>query len=211
MFELLGQGPLYDIVDALDDCPNSSGVPAPREQILEVLEQFADLHLQHLHLCVTSRPEADIQAVFEPLTAHTVSIHDEGGQNRDITNQIKSVVLSDSKMRRWREENKRLAIDTLTQKAGGVYAFTSKICLSSSSRDTGSDGLHASWKRCVAASLKLSGVHWMTCPRPWVKPMNAHCKASIRRNGDMPIASFRASPYLSARFTLRSLRSFPAM
>ena len=123
MFELPGQGPLYVIVDALDECPNSSGMPTPREQVLDVLEQFADLHLQHLRLCVTSRPEVDIQTVLDPLTAHIVSIHDEGGQNQDIMNYIRSVVLSDSKMRRWREEDRKLVIDTLTQKAGGMYAL----------------------------------------------------------------------------------------
>jgi hypothetical protein len=120
MFELPGQGPLYVIVDALDECQNSFGMPSPREQVLESFGQFAKLRLPHLHICITSRPEVDIRAVLKPLTVHNVSLHEESGQNEDIVNYIKSVVLSDPKMRSWKEEDKKLVIDTLTQKAGGM-------------------------------------------------------------------------------------------
>jgi hypothetical protein len=120
MFELPGQGPIYVVVDALDECPNSLGMPSPRELVLEIFEEFANLHLPHLHLCITSRPEVDIQTVLEPLATHNVSLHDESGQNQDIVDYIKSFVLSDSKMRKWREEDKNLVIDTLTRKADGM-------------------------------------------------------------------------------------------
>jgi hypothetical protein len=49
-----------------------------------------------------------------------VSLHEQAEQNRDISNYIESVVYSDSKMRRWREEDKQMVIKTLTENAGGM-------------------------------------------------------------------------------------------
>jgi NACHT domain len=120
MIELPEQGPLYLIIDALDECPNSSGFPTQREQALDILQELVNIRLPHLHLCVTSRPEIDIRAVLEPLAVHKISLHDESGQNQDIIDYINSVVRSDPKMRKWREEDKILVIDTLTLKAGGM-------------------------------------------------------------------------------------------
>ena len=120
MLEFPGQGPIYIIVDALDECPNSSGLPSPRDQVLDVLQELVDLHLPHLHFCVTSRPEMDIRDVLEPLARHCMSLHDELGQNQDIADYINSVVHSHRKMRRWRAEDKKLVIDTLIERAGGM-------------------------------------------------------------------------------------------
>jgi hypothetical protein len=60
MLGLPGQGPIYIIIDALDECPNVSGTPSAREEILELVEELVDLKLPNVHLCVTSRPEVDI-------------------------------------------------------------------------------------------------------------------------------------------------------
>jgi len=49
-----------------------------------------------------------------------ISLHDEDGQNNDIIEYIKSVVYSDRRMRDWREEDKQLVIDTLSDKADGM-------------------------------------------------------------------------------------------
>jgi len=61
-----------------------------------------------LRICVTSRPEIDIQIVLEPLTSHDISLHDERGQKKDILDYIRhvQVVMTDRKMRRWRPEDK---------------------------------------------------------------------------------------------------------
>ena len=117
---LPGQREIYLVVDALDECPNSSGFPTPREQVLKIIKDLVDLHLPHVHFCITSRLEVDIRDVLGPLAAHTVSLHDQVGQNRDISNYIKSVVYSHSKMRQWREEDRQLVIKTLTEKADGM-------------------------------------------------------------------------------------------
>jgi hypothetical protein len=120
MLNLPGQGPIYIIVDGLDECPNLSGTPSAREEVLEVIEEFVDLELPNLHLCVASRPEMDIRVILDPLTTLKISLHDETGQKEDIVKYIKSVVSSDRNMRRWNEDDKQLVIVTLSDKADGM-------------------------------------------------------------------------------------------
>jgi hypothetical protein len=79
MLSLSGQSPIYIIVDALDECPNLSGTPSAREEVLRVIEELVDLKLPNVHLCVASRPEIDIRMVLEPLTSLKISLHDEIG------------------------------------------------------------------------------------------------------------------------------------
>jgi len=120
LLELPGQAPVYLVIDALDECPNTSAIPSPREKILTLLEQLFESRLANLHLCVTSRPEIDIKIVLEPLTFRSISIHDEKGQMEDIENYIKSVVNTSAQSRRWKREDKQLVIDTLTKRADGM-------------------------------------------------------------------------------------------
>jgi hypothetical protein len=126
---LPAQGHVYLIVDALDECPTNSGMPTPREEVLDLVKDLVDLYLPNLHICVTSRPEIDIQATLEPLTSLRVSLHNQTGQKKDIADYVGSVVSSDLKMRRWREEDRNLVIETLAERADGMY-----VCLSLCSR-----------------------------------------------------------------------------
>jgi hypothetical protein len=120
MLSLPGQSQIYIIVDALDECPNFPGRPSARDRVLELIEELVDLKLQNLHLCVASRPEMDIRTVLEPLTALKISLHDERGQKEDIVKYIESVVRSDRSMRRWKVEDQRLVVDTLSAKSDGM-------------------------------------------------------------------------------------------
>jgi NACHT domain len=120
MLNLPGQGPVYIIVDALDECPNSPGTPSAREEVLELIQELVDLELPNVHLCVTSRPEMDIRVILDPLTILKISLHDEIGQKQDIIKYIKSVVQSDRSMRRWKEDDQRLVVDTLSDKSDGM-------------------------------------------------------------------------------------------
>jgi len=115
------QGPTYIIMDAIDECPLTSTVPSPREEVLELVDELVGLHLPNLHICVTSRPELDIQTILEPLALKSVSLHDESGQKQDIADYVNSFVHSDRRMRRWRDEDKELVIRTLPEKADGMY------------------------------------------------------------------------------------------
>jgi len=116
---LPGQAPIYLIIDALDECPNTS-LPSHREQVLALLEDLVDSKLPNLRICVTSRPETDIKPILEPLTFRSISLHDESGQKEDIENYIKSIVNSNRRMRRWTPEHKQLVIDVLTERADGM-------------------------------------------------------------------------------------------
>ena len=119
MLELRGQPPIYLIIDALDECPNT-GVPSQRDRVLEFIKDLVVSHLPNLRICLTSRPEADIREALGPLASHTVSLHHEEGQKKDIVDYVTFVVHSDSKMRKWREEQKKLVIDVISEKADGM-------------------------------------------------------------------------------------------
>ena len=120
MLSLPGQAPTYIIVDAVDECPNLSGTPSARDEVLGLIEGLVGLKLPNIHLCVASRPEMDIRVALEPLTSLKISLHDENGQKEDIIKYIKSVVHSDWSMRRWKEGDKQLVIDTLSDTVDGM-------------------------------------------------------------------------------------------
>jgi hypothetical protein len=120
LLELPGQAPVYLIIDALDECPDTSAMPSHREEVLGLVEQLIKSRLKNLRLCVTSRPEADIKIVLEPLTFRSISIHDERGQMEDIEYYIREVVTLDPKNRKWKQEDKQLVIDVLTKRADGM-------------------------------------------------------------------------------------------
>ena len=117
------QGPIYLIFDALDECPNNSGLPTPREEVLDLVNDLVSLGSKKLHICVTSRPEIDIQTILEPLTSLCVSLHNQTGQKEDIVDYVTSVVYSDRKISRWREEDRKLVIETLSERADGMYGI----------------------------------------------------------------------------------------
>jgi hypothetical protein len=101
---ILGSGevPIYVIVDALDESPDISkktGVPRPRRKALQIVKELVELRRSNLHLCLTSRPEADLRSVLEPLASVKVSLHDQDGQKEDIAEYVRSVVYSDEEQR----------------------------------------------------------------------------------------------------------------
>ena len=120
MLNLPGQGPIYIIVDAIDECPNLSGTPSAREEVLELVGELVDLELPNVHLCVASRLEIDIRLILDPLSAFKISLHEETGQKGDIVKYIKSVVYSDRNMQRWNEDDRQLVVVTLSDKADGM-------------------------------------------------------------------------------------------
>src|SRR6266478_1847885 len=122
MLALPDQHPIYLIIDALDESPNTSGIPSPRERVLQLVKELVEFRLPNLRICVTSRPEIDIRDVFETLTSRRVSLHDQSGQKKDIVEYVKSVVYSNSEpiMKRWRTEDRDLVIQVLSERADGM-------------------------------------------------------------------------------------------
>jgi hypothetical protein len=123
MLTLPGQHPIYLIMDALDESSATSGMPSARERVLRLVKELVDLRHQSLRICVTSRPEVDIKDILEPLTSCRVSLHDQTGQKEDIADYVRSVVYSNLEpiMGRWKKEDKDLVIETLSERADGMY------------------------------------------------------------------------------------------
>jgi hypothetical protein len=120
LLKLPGQAPVYLIVDALDECPESSAVLSPRVEVLKFIKELVESQTPNLRICVTSRPEIDIKNVLDPLIFRSVSLHDEKGQKKDIEDYIKSVIHTHRKNKRWRAKHKQLVIDVLTEKSHGM-------------------------------------------------------------------------------------------
>jgi hypothetical protein len=120
MLKHSGEAPVFIVLDALDELPNTTGMPTPRDEVLNLVEKLVSLYIPNLRICVTSRPEADIQLAFDCLASHSISLHSESGQIQDIIEYVRSVVNTDPMMRRWKAVDKDLVIDVLTKKADGM-------------------------------------------------------------------------------------------
>ena len=120
MLAITGQAPIYLIIDALDECPNDSGIPSSREKVLRLVKDLVGLHHPNLRLCITSRPEFDIRTTLKPLATQQLSLHDESGQKQDIIDYVTSIVRLDERMKKWRDDDKTMVIGKLTEKADGM-------------------------------------------------------------------------------------------
>ena len=122
MVNLPGQLPAYVVIDALDECPNNIGTPSCREKVLNLVEDLVESNHPNLFICISSRPEQDITAVFDSLTRapRRVSLHEEVGQRTDIDSYVRSFFQSDRAMRRWRSEDKEVVISVLSERANGM-------------------------------------------------------------------------------------------
>jgi len=197
---LPGQGPIYIVVDALDECPDSPGLRTHRQEVLEIMKELLDSKLPHLHFCVTSRPEINIQRAFDPLNPYNVSLHNQDGQIKDLAKYVQSVVGSDATMQDWPANVKELVINTLAKKGGGMYVIVDLILVFFSHAMTSGFGGHTvSWKHCASVHCGIFQVLWMSCRRLWTKHTNEYYKASPRRCRKMPIASFNGLRYLRGR------------
>ena len=170
ILEVAGQVPTYIVVDALDECPDTYGMQSSRETVLDLVEELVELCLPNLRLCITSRPEVDIRSVLEPLTStsNRISLHEESGQKKDIIDYISSVVRSDRKMKRWREEDKKLVIQTLSDKVDGMYVFSFSFMRYSHTFKTGFGGFLVNWKLYAGVSWQACAVFSQSCLKPWM-------------------------------------------
>ena len=122
MLNLPGQGRIYIIVDALDQChaSNVPGRPSAHEEVLELIKELVGFEIPNVHLCVASRPEIDVMRFLRPLKPLEISLHDEDGQKNDVAKYIESAVHSYSETNGWNNEETQLIIDTLSKDANGM-------------------------------------------------------------------------------------------
>ncbi|KAN0141459.1 hypothetical protein V8E53_000704 [Lactarius tabidus] len=114
------QHPAFIVMDALDECPDD-GIPTPREQVLKLVKDLVSLQLPNLRICLSSCPEIGIQTILKPLAVHAISLHDETGHNAVIASYVSAVVSSDARMRRWRDEDRSLVVEGLSERADGMF------------------------------------------------------------------------------------------
>ncbi|KAI0289225.1 hypothetical protein BC826DRAFT_634504 [Russula brevipes] len=144
MLKLPGQVPIFIIMDALDECPSTTGIRSAREEVLTFVEDLVGSKHSNLFICITSRPEQDIQTTLSPLTTASchVSLHEEAGQREDIGNYIRTFFDTDKAVLGWRKEDRELVISTLSERAGGMFRWvicqldTLRRCFPSSIRKT---------------------------------------------------------------------------
>jgi ankyrin repeat protein len=127
MLNLPGQATVHIVIDALDECPVTTGLVFTRKKVLGFVEELVKSRIPNLRICVTSRPEVDIIDVLEGLAFCSVSLHGESGQVQDIAEYVRSFVHTSREMRRWKATDKQLVIDELTNKADGMYVIHSTI------------------------------------------------------------------------------------
>ena len=120
MLTVVAEHPIYVVMDALDECPDHSGIPTAREEVLVVLKDLVGLHHPNLRICVTSRPEVDIKSILTQLTIHDISLHNQREQRKGIADYVRTIVNSDVKMREWLEEDKELIVKKLSKRADGM-------------------------------------------------------------------------------------------
>ena len=122
MVERPGQPPIFIVMDALDECPSTTGPPSDRDEVLDLVENLVRSNNPNLFICITSRPEQDIYAVLNGLTSESshMSLHEEGGQRDDIINYVRHIVETNRNMQRWPRDDKELIINTLSKRADGM-------------------------------------------------------------------------------------------
>ena len=120
MLNVQGQPPIYIIVDAVDECPNTPCTSSPRERVVNLIERLVKLRFSNVRVLATSRPEHDIQPVLESLASHRICLHDQSGQKNDIISYVELFVNSHKATRRWRAEDKVLVIGMLSERANGM-------------------------------------------------------------------------------------------
>ncbi len=124
MLERPGKPPIFIVVDGLDEYPSTSETLYSRETFLDLVGDLVGASHSNLFICVTGRPEPDIQNALHSFksesTFHHISLHDAPGHMEDINIYIRSFVQNDRKMMKWGEKEKKDVIEKLSRKAGGM-------------------------------------------------------------------------------------------
>lgn len=121
MLKCLVQEPTYIVVDALDECPGTPGLPSPRATLLGLLRELINLHIPNLHICILSHLDPEMEFVLSPLAPRRVCLHEESGHSQDIIRYLRWMLSTHPRMKGWKASDKEVVINTLFRKAEGVY------------------------------------------------------------------------------------------
>ncbi|KAI0291491.1 hypothetical protein B0F90DRAFT_1776768 [Multifurca ochricompacta] len=121
LLTLPGNGTTYFIIDALDE-GLSSTAESPRD-VVNVVSELVDLKRQDLRIFATSLPEQDIHNILHPLASHSLSLHENQEHLDDIISYIQWRIQENSRMRRWRYEDRVSTWEILSEKAAGSWQW----------------------------------------------------------------------------------------
>jgi hypothetical protein len=108
--------------NVLTPCSISQVKSRLSEEVLDFVGNLVGSNHSNLFICITSRPEQDINIILNSMTppSRRVSLHEEGDQMEDINSFVRSFVMDDWAMRRWRAEDKELVVHVLSERAQGM-------------------------------------------------------------------------------------------
>ena len=112
------QGTTYIIIDGIDECL-SSNPQGPRDSV-RLIQALVSLDRKDLRIFATNLHEDDIHNALQPLASQTVSLHENEEHLKDIVDYIKWRITDNSRMRRWRYEDKVSTWEVLSEKAAGA-------------------------------------------------------------------------------------------
>jgi hypothetical protein len=112
------QGTTYIVIDGIDECL-SSNPQGPRDSV-RLIQALVSLNSKDLRIFATNLHEDDIHNALQPLASQTVSLHENEEHLKDIIDYIKWRITENSRMRRWRYEDKVSTWEVLSDKAAGA-------------------------------------------------------------------------------------------
>lgn len=123
MLKILVQEPTYIVMDALDECPGTPGLPSPRATLLGLIRELINWNITNLHICVLSDLHPEVEFVLYPLASRRVCLHEESGHSQDIIRYLRWLLNTHPRMKGWKASDKQVVINTLFRKAEGVYVI----------------------------------------------------------------------------------------
>ena len=116
------QRPIYLIMDALDESPNTSGIPSARERALHFLKSWSTLAFR-IFTCFASRPEIDTRSVIEPLISLQVTFHDQTGQKEEYCRlcQVYHLLEFGANHKEMEGKTKDFVTNALAERGDGMY------------------------------------------------------------------------------------------
>lgn len=112
------QGTTYIIVDGIDECL-STNPQGPRDSV-QLIQTLVRLGRKDLRIFATNLHEDDIHSALQPLASQTVSLHEDEEHLQGIVDYIKWRIQENSRMRRWRYEDRVSTWEVLSEKGAGA-------------------------------------------------------------------------------------------
>jgi hypothetical protein len=112
------QGTTYIIVDALDECL-STNPQGPRDSV-QLIQALVRLGRKDLRIFATNLHEDDIHNALQPLASQAVSLHENQEHLQGIIEYIQWRIQDNSRMRRWRYEDRVSTWEVLSDKGAGA-------------------------------------------------------------------------------------------